>query len=388
VAGDVVRRLLKTLREAARAEGVDIALVLHDGPAFAAAQAERLAAEDEAFAALPPEHRAQADALAAKAEAGDLVVFLGAGVSQAAGLPSWNALLADLATARAHIEEDEAFARLGELDRAAIIERRLGGECPLGEVVAEHLRARSTHYALGHGLLASLPVDEVITTNYDDLFERASEAVGRKVMVLPSGQAARGERWLLKMHGCVSRPASIVLTREDYLRYHDNRSALAGIVQALLITRHMLFVGFSFSDDNFHRIAHAVRQALRQGGVPADRGRFGTTLVVNPNPLARELWKDDLEWIAFEGGSGDDAPPRPMEEQARLLEIFLDRMVARAATSTSHLFDRRYDAVLSKAELSLREKLKAFVAAAGEDVRGTPAWDVVSRMLKRLGEKQ
>ena len=383
LAGNVVRLLLGALREEAAAHDVDLALVVHDGPAFAAAQVERLACEDEAFSALSPALRAAADTLAEKAQAGDLVLFIGAGVSQAAGLPSWNALLADLAEQRGRIVELEALGRLGELDRAAIIQRRLPGGEALGDVVAGHLRERSTHHALGHGLLASLPVDEVVTTNYDDLFERASSAMGRAVTVLPAGQAARGERWLLKLHGCITRPGSIVLTREDYLRFQENHSALAGIVQSLLITRHMLFVGFSFTDDNFHRIAHAVRQALRQSGGVGEGGRFGTTLVVNPNPLARELWRDDIEWLAFDEGPG--GPARLLAEQARLLDIFLDRLAARAVTSTGHLFDLRYEAVLSPAERELRRRLEAFVAGAGEDLRATPAWREVERMLRRLG---
>jgi hypothetical protein len=40
---------------------------------------------------------------------------------------------------------------------------------------------------------------------------------------------------------------------EDYLRYESRRAALAGIVQSLLITKHMLFIGFGLQDDNFHR---------------------------------------------------------------------------------------------------------------------------------------
>ena len=385
VAGHVVRLLLGALRAEAAEHDIDLALVLHDGPAFAAVQAERLACEGEAFAALSPALRAAADGLAAKAQAGDLVLFMGAGVSQAAGLPSWNSLLADLAADGGRIVELDALGRLGELDRAAIIERRLGQGEALGEVVAAHIRERATHHALGHGLLASLPVEEVVTTNYDDLFERASHAMGRTVTVLPAGQASRGERWLLKMHGCVTRPGSIVLTREDYLRFQENRSALAGIVQALLITRHMLFVGFSFTDDNFHRIAHAVRQALRQSGGMEDRGRFGTTLVVNPNPLARELWRDDIDWLAFDDDPAG-GPPRPLAEQARLLDIFLDRLAARAVTASGHLFDLRYEAVLSPAERKLRQKLDAFVAAADADVRATPAWREIERMLRRLGK--
>lgn len=383
LSGDVVRLLLPAMRAEAERADVDVALVLNEGPSWAAAQharadeapAEELAAE--LWRALPPPLLAAADELARKARQGDLVVFLGAGVSQAAGLPNWGKLLADLAAERAHIEDDEerrAFEALGELDRAALIQRRNPADMSLGTAVAALLKKRGRRHALGHALLASLPVEEVITTNYDDLFERASAAVGRPCTVLPGGVVARGRRWLLKMHGCVTRPDSIVLTREDYLKFQENRTALAGIVQALLLTRHMLFVGFSFTDDNFHRIAHAVRQSLAQ--VPRPEARFGSTLVVGTNPLAEELWGDDLDWISFEGSRA---------EQARLVEIFLDRLSAKAATATTHLGDRRYEGVLSAGERSLRDRLEAFVGAASPEEKQTGAWAEVERLLTRLG---
>jgi hypothetical protein len=377
LSGEVMQLLLPAMREEAEAAGVDIALVLNDGPGWAAAQNAR--ADDASWSALPAPLRKAADLLAEKARHGDLVVFLGAGVSQAAGLPSWSTLLADLAVECAHIEDDEereAFGRLGELDRAAIIKRRTPGDEPLGAAVAQLLRARGRRHALAHALVAALPIEEVITTNYDDLFERASAAVERPCTVLPGGVVARGRRWLLKMHGCVTRPESIVLTREDYMKFQENRTALAGIVQALLLTRHMLFVGFSFTDDNFHRIAHAVRQSLAQQ--PREDPRFGTTLVVDTNPLAEELWGDDLDWISFEGSRAD---------QARLVEIFLDRVAARAAAPTSHLGDRRYDGVLTAGERLLRDRIEAFVDEAGNDERDTAAWAEIARLLHRLGIK-
>ena len=69
---------------------------------------------------------------------------------------------------------------------------------------------------------------EVVTTNFDDLFERASRAIGRKVRALPFESAHADARWILKLHGCVSRPDSpMVLTREDYLRYQDRHAAVA-----------------------------------------------------------------------------------------------------------------------------------------------------------------
>ncbi len=41
-------------------------------------------------------------------------------------------------------------------------------------------------------------------------------------------RAERVDRLLLKMHGCVSAPAEIVLTREHYIRYAETRAALGG----------------------------------------------------------------------------------------------------------------------------------------------------------------
>ena len=63
------------------------------------------------------------------------------------------------------------------------------------------------------------------------------------------------------MHGCVTRPEEIVLTKQDYIRYSDRFAALSGIVQSLLLTKHLLFVGFSLDDDNFIRIYDSVKKA-------------------------------------------------------------------------------------------------------------------------------
>lgn len=150
------------------------------------------------------------------------------------------------------------------------------------------------------------------TTNYDTLFEQAREAAGRRVAVLPYQNAADADGWLLKMHGSVEHPDDIVLTRDDYLGYAEQRAALKGIVQALLITRHMLFVGFSLTDPNFHHVVHDVRRAVRHSDTP--RTPFGTALLFEPDPMLGELWRRDID---IAGIGGDPA------ERGRQLEIFL-----------------------------------------------------------------
>ena len=387
--GEITSLLLPLLRDEAKAlerageVGIDVVLALIEGPAWAAAQRTR-AADSHAFDALPPPLKAAADALAVRARQGGLTLFLGAGVAKPAGLPDWKRLLNLLAKERISPAELPAFARLSELDRAALIEQRLAPGETMGAATARVIVEHSRKIAVGHALLASLPVDEVVTTNYDDLFERASVVVGRPCARIPGGQVGPGQRFILKMHGCVSRPSSIVLTREDYLRFQENRSALAGIVQALLLTRHMLFVGFSFTDDNFHRIAHAVRSAVR--GDDGTTRAFGTNLVLGSAGLVKDLWRDDLDWLAL----GDHVSPEDAGDvaaQARLVEVFLDRLSAQAATVTGHLGDDRWAGALSPEELALRRRLEGLVAATTAAERDTPAWSEVQILLGRLGIK-
>ncbi len=384
LSGEVVRLLLPALRdEAARAAAagmaIDVVLVLREGPAHAAAQHERLHDDGAAWSSLPAPLRLQADLLADRACRGELVLFLGAGVSRPAGLPSWDELLRLLARERLPEASVDGWGGISELDRAALVQRRLRPGETMGAAVATLLQSLARRYALGHALLANLPVDEVVTTNYDDLFELASRDVDRPCKIIPGQPVARGERFILKMHGCVSRPQTIVLTREDYLKFQENRTALAGIVQALLLTRHMLFVGFGFADDNFHRIAHAVRSALRGDTAGERRAPFGTNLVIGDKSLVRELWADDLDWIALAEHANDVAA------QARLAEIFLDRLAARAMTATAHLGDPRYEAVLSEGERALRDRLEQLADQVGAAEKATAAWAEVERLLTRLG---
>jgi len=279
--------------------------------------------------------------------------------------------------------ESEALGRLPALDRARIIEDRLvERHGSLGAAVGARLRTE--HYSLAHSLLAALPVAEVVTTNYDQLFEAASAAAGREVAVLPYQPVVGRPRWLLKMHGCVTHPEDIVLTREHFLRYTDTRAALAGIVQALLITRHMLFIGFSLGDDNFHEIIDDVRKAIRgtdrRAGAPQP---FGTALLLRQDALLAELWRHDLTLVTM---SGETAPANDnIPDAARRLEIFLDTLLTETTRDASPLLDDAYAAILTEHERALGTLLRELQAGATEDLRRSPAWRPVADLLARLG---
>jgi hypothetical protein len=302
-----------------------------------------------------------------------------------AGLPSWTQLLEQLALeAGLNAAELRAYQDLGALDRAQFVGERLrqrGGERGVGDEVRA-LFARHRHHGLAHGLLAGLPVAETSTTTYDTLFEQASAGAGHPhVSVLPYAPTRHGTRWLLKMHGCVEHPEDIVLTREDYLRYVERNAALAGIVQAMLLTKHMLFVGFSLEDDNFLRIVDAVRRAVRGWGSPrAGRGEgnlLGCALMARGHPLLETLWSRDLPWVCPAGREASTP------EGARAVELFLD-LLAHHASSHGHLLDGRFDDVLDTPERALRDALRC-LADGGAQYEGAPAWRSVRALLRTLG---
>jgi hypothetical protein len=380
--GEILDVLLDRARAAATDQGVDIVIVLQDERTFALAQQRRKRHPGQ-WSALPPEQREIAARLARRVRDGKLVPFMGAGVSISAGGPTWLQLIARLAK---EIGLDDArISALKSADRSApdqaaylreLYSRDNRGKVAFGEAVVDAVKA--DRYGLAPILLAALRTEQAITLNYDTLFESASQDVGDARTIIPSGgpPGDRTDKWLLKLHGSVSDPESIVLTREDYLGYSANREALSAIVKANLITHHLLFVGFGLTDDHFHQIIHDVRRAIWHPG--ADK--FGTALMMETDELDEALWGEQLSLVSMGSPRGD------VQVAGRQLEIFLDALLAYATDSHSYLLDEGFDSSLTEGQRRLKAKLEDFKKALkDDDDRQDPSWPVIKRMFDELG---
>jgi hypothetical protein len=358
--GDLILGMVERLGQLARDPGLDTDIVLvafGNKPYSAAQQARRSIVRKEDSKAIRTHWQftnepkgdlvKKARDLAENAIASQLVIFIGAGVSAGAGLPDWTTLLYKIAK-DVKFDARERFRNVDHRDQATILERQLKLQNKsLGKAVAKKLGG--SHYSLSSGLLASLPSREAVTTNFDTLFEDAWATAGRKVAVLPDESAEPNERWLLKLHGSVRRPKKIVLTRADYLDMPRQHGALIGLVQGLLMMRHMMFVGYSMRDEDFHELIHEVRHAV---GRRRNARPIGTVLTLETDPLTNELWARDLEVVPMTNPGGKMSD----EARSRQLEIFLDLVAYLATTSAAFFLDKTYDAI-SIDEEELRGKL-------------------------------
>jgi hypothetical protein len=371
--GALLRQLLPVLREAAREHGFDVALVLRSPSDLAAAQRVRRGADGGWD--LPGDLCELAEQLGEKARRGQLAVFVGAGVSAAAGLPTWEQLLDELAAASGlRGELREGLTRLPPQDAAALLARELGRD-RVEAFVKERFGPAS--YALAHALVADLPVQEFVTTNYDPLVELAAADMGRRLQVLPFDEARPGAPWLLKLHGDAAHPESVVLTREEYLQFGDTRAALAGVLHSLLLTRHVLFVGTSMLDDDLIRIAHQVRSALQLQGSQTGR-RTGTVLALREDAARARLWERDVETVAMAPRDGSPA------EAARRLEVLLDLIGCLSTPPTGYLLDPAYRELLDEEERTLSDALLLMADALPQEPSSTAAEEVLA-LLRRLG---
>jgi len=378
--GVLIEALLPELQRVARKRDVDVALVLIDGRDHAAVQAVRGPKYWDEFENERP-HLAKrledADELGRMAAHGELSLFLGSGVSVPLGVPDWKTLLA-----RVDEGKIEQFAGQEAPDIAQEIEEELGKE-EFQQRIVDNVDVPGV--APTHMLLAALSVDQSVTTNYDAAYERAlGKTVDGECRVLTVQLALQPYPWLLKYHGCVTRRQSIVITRDDYTKLQNEHGALQSIVESLMLTSHLMFVGFSMSDADFLNAAKRVN-AVRALADDQDPSYVATVLALHPQAV--------MEHAGFRVVSMLEDPSD--EEAARLLEIFLDRISWKATkkgpASSSYLLHPDYQDLFADdiPTTKLRESLRKLAVQLETDdqVSEAKGWDLVAQLLYRLGAR-
>ncbi len=242
-------------------------------------------------------------------ESGKLVIFAGAGVSAAAGLPGWKRLvelLSERARARgvgkAALEEiAELTAARQFIDALSALKDCLGAP-DFCTVIERHLDDRLIDEPdVARAIAALAPrLRAVLTTNIDHLFERA---FGGRWPMLPraTGDIVQREHFILKLHGTLMDRSSWVFTREDYDRATFADPALKAAFTAFFHAAPILFVGYGLADDDFDVHLSQVRDFA--GDQPPRHFALVSADSVKPH-RRKKLETAGIRLIAYENPDG------------------------------------------------------------------------------------
>ncbi len=207
-----------------------------------------------------------------------------------------------------------------ELTRVAQYFAGLNGPAGLGDELHDIF---AKEYGCGdlHELLAEYPCPLIVTTNYDDLMERAFRKKSRPfhtviyrtteqptVLVWEHGAAAPKEVHpnemdlklgsvpvIYKMHGASDRNdktrESYVITEDHYVQFLSRiaqQSAIPAVIADFFGESHFLFLGYGLKDWNLRVVLHEIWRKWPR--------RYGSWAIQHtPPPLEYQFWlKRDL----------------------------------------------------------------------------------------------
>lgn len=190
---------------------------------------------------------------------GDAVLFPCNGLSMSVGGPSWEQLVAPLKS-ELNPPTTESDPRL-----VAQFYRNQYGDNQFFTRIRENLHHEKLRPGAAHIALAELPVNIILTTNFDDLLERALREAGKKVHVISDDREIglwneRSEVQVLKLHGNLDAASTMVLSDEDYHRFLAENAAMRHKLIELLRFRNVVFIGCSMRDSDISLILHEAHE--------------------------------------------------------------------------------------------------------------------------------
>jgi uncharacterized short protein YbdD (DUF466 family) len=202
------------------------------------------------------------------------ILFVGAGVSMAVGLPSWRQLIEHM---RSDLDLGPDQGRVGYQTLAEYYRLTQGSIGALRSWMDRTWSVSEERVADSpiHRRIVELDFPIVYTTNYDNNLEVAYRLHGRAfdkiVGVRDLARAADHLPQIIKFHGDFEDDASLVLAETDYFDRLAFEAPLDIRFRADTLGRTILFVGYSMSDMNIRLLLHKLWRMWRDTGRGQDR---------------------------------------------------------------------------------------------------------------------
>lgn len=214
---------------------------------------------------------------------GEGVLWLGAGTSLGSGLPTWRSLIEAMvgylnrqgAMSETALTHADSYLDIAELFRATVgpnefysfLRSQIAGKSP--DTIWSTENDTLSAVAEMANRFWPKPGLVMVSTNYDNLLEdlvnaRHAKRVRTIISDTDLATASFGkELCLLKPHGDIAQPNSIVITFSDYCTFAQQKSAFVNTLSELLASRTVLFVGYGLGDFTFNALLGSVVSRYR-----------------------------------------------------------------------------------------------------------------------------
>jgi hypothetical protein len=223
-----------------------------------------------------------------------VILFVGSGISAGLGLPTWEDFVGRLGTDFA-FEPDEFLTLSSDFRSLAEFYRlEKGSLTELCSKMAREWKVSDEKLAASqaHQLIVRLDFPVIYTTNYDHLLERAYELEGKSFnKVISARDIARIDptrTTIVKFHGDLDDPCSVVLAETDYFRRLSFEHPLDIKLAADALGKAVLFVGYSVSDINLRLLLYRLQGIWRASGAEDSRPR-SYVFMTKPNQVQERI---------------------------------------------------------------------------------------------------
>lgn len=191
------------------------------------------------------------------------VLYLGSGISHNSenndGVKpkTWKSFLRHAITKLSADEKTEIECKIDKdnLLLACEILKRCLGDFVFENLLITEFQTPQFKTAEIHKDIFSLDSKIVATPNFDNIYETYANYVTSGTVVVKNyydgdilSTIRRNGRVVLKLHGSISTPASLIFTQSDYAKARITHSSFYQILNALLITQTFLFLGAGLND--------------------------------------------------------------------------------------------------------------------------------------------
>ena len=200
---------------------------------------------------------------------GKLVFFIGAGLSTLSEYPQWRALV-DKYYVGLYGKTKEGDYSSDEYLRIPQIFYDVKGEEAYDRILEDVFSVNKPTNPIHDKIIAMNPV-HIITTNYDDLIDKACWKRGRYFSVISDEEDvanATSSRYLLKVHGDFRRGYKgkhVVLKESDYMNYEQDHPLISSLMKTIMATHTIVFIGYGLGDYNINLLLNWVKQLQKDG---------------------------------------------------------------------------------------------------------------------------